>query len=453
MVESWCFASGILLPRKIRELGHTFVLAAKDPDFYSKYAPPGEKEHPVVALADEIIVCDTNDTGALKDVCGELRGRRSVDGVISSCDYYLKTAATVAEALGLPFNPVNAIDAAINKFFMRVAHREKGLPSPRFALAKSEDDAAAAAREVGLHERGKAVVKPADMNSSAMVRKVDSIEKMKEAISSILAVSHNSRGQERFRGALVEEFLTGEEFSLECCAYKGNIHVLGITDKNLGGRDGVVETGHMFPADISESDARNLVRFMAEALRAIDYTDGVAHAEVRLTPHGPRVIEINPRIGGNYISELVERVKGVNPLTQMIQIALGEEPDCLDKNTGVKSAAVRFIIPKSPGTLLGFHGESETAKSPGVVRYSLSPAGTKVKTPDDNDCYLGYVLTEDREGLRAGKLASEAVNLLTPRISDRFEIKGLKDEALRSVSTITSPHHKQPVDSKSASVQ
>jgi argininosuccinate lyase len=417
MIESWCFASGILLPRRIRELGHTFILVTKDPDFYSKYTPPGEKQHPVVALADDVVVCDTNDMNMLMDTCGKLCGRRTVDGVITSCDYYLKTAATVADALGLPSNPVKALDASTNKYLMRVAHREKGLPSPRFVLAKREDDAAEAAQEVGLREHGKAVVKPADMNASTLVQKVESIDEMKAAISAVLVVSQNSRGQERFKGALVEEFLPGEEFSLECCAWKGNIRILGITDKKLGGRDGVVETGHMFPADIPESGARSLEHCVTEALKAIDYTDGVAHVEARLTPQGPRIIEINPRIGGNYISELVERVKGVNPLTQMIQIALGEEPDCLDKNTGVKSAAVTFIIPKNTGTLVGFHGEPEMAASLGVVRYSLSMTGTNVVSPDDNDCYLGYILTEDREGLGAGEMASNAVDRLIPSVS------------------------------------
>jgi argininosuccinate lyase len=173
----------------------------------------------------------------------------------------------------------------------------------------------------------------------------------------------------------------------------------------------------MFPADISESEAQSIRHHVTEALEAIDYTDGSAHVEVRLTPQGPRIIEINPRIGGNYISELVERVKGVNPLTQMVQIALGEEPDSADKNTGVKSAAVAFLVPKSAGKLIGFRNESGMAKSPGVVRHSLSEIGTLVADPNDNDCYLGYVITEDREGLKAGNMASGALELLTPLVS------------------------------------
>jgi argininosuccinate lyase len=172
MIESWCFASGILLPRKIHELGHTYILVTKDPDFYSKYAPPGEKQHPVVALAGEVRICDTNNIDTLIETCKKLHEQRAIDGVITSCDYYLKTTAMVADTLGLPSNPVKALDASTNKYFMRVAHREKGLPSPRFVLAKSEEDAGGAAEEVGLQEHGKAVVKPTDMNASTLVQKV-----------------------------------------------------------------------------------------------------------------------------------------------------------------------------------------------------------------------------------------------------------------------------------------
>jgi hypothetical protein len=46
------------------------------------------------------------------------------------------------------------------------------------------------------------------------------------------------------------------------------------------------------------------------------------------------------------------------------------------------------------------------------------------------------------------------ISIFTDRLSlkilfsYRFEIKGLKGEALKPVLTITLPHHKQPVDSE-----
>ena len=414
MIESWCFASGILLPRKIRELGHNFVLVTRSPGFYSDYAPENE-EHPVVALADEIVTCDTNDIAELIRVCGSLRDRRAVDGVLSSCDYYIKAVAEVANALKLPSSPVEAVSAALNKYLMRKTLQEKGVPTPRFFLARSELDAPEAAEQVGFP----LIVKPADMNGSALVQKSNDLQTLKKGIALINASSVNTRNQTRFPGALVEEYLPGEEFSVECCSFGGKVHVLGITDKKLGGRDGVVESGHMFPADISRQDAVGIEKHVTDALEAVGYVNGVAHVEVRLTPRGPRIVEINPRIGGNYISDLVERVTGVSPLTQMVQVALGESPDLPGSIPPAKrpeSAAVAFVLPSGPGILAGYDGRNQTERSPGVVDCVLAPVGKKASAPEDNDCYLGHVICVDPNGLRAGEMADTALSHLKPRI-------------------------------------
>lgn len=343
-----------------------------------------------------------------------LSARRSIDGVLSSCDYYLKEVAAVAQLLNLPSSPLSALESSTNKYLMRVAHKERGLPTPHFMLAESVDDAVKAADLVGVYAQGRAIVKPADMNGSALVHKVESVEEMQKAIASVLAVSHNSRNQKRFHGALVEEFLPGEEFSVECCAYKGHIHILGITDKKLSGRDNVVEAGHMFPADVPVESEQALRQHVTEALKAIGYSYGVAHVEARLTPAGPRIIEINPRIGGNYISELIERVTGVSPLSQMIQVALGEKPEFDGAGTRAQSAAVAFCIPEKSGTLVSFSGQAQMSSSPGVVRHSLISAGSTVSDPQDNDCYLGYVVTEDYQGKNAGAMAASALEYLKP---------------------------------------
>lgn len=412
MIESWCFASGMLLPRKIREMGHGFVLVTRDPEFYHRYVPSGER-HPVVALADDVVVCDTNNLSALTDACREVCGGFRPDGVITSCDYYIGAAAEVAANIGLPSAPPRAVSRAVNKYLMRCAHREAELPTPRFFLALAADDAAAAAATTGLP----AVVKPADMNGSTLVRKVESVEELREAIAAVLALPENSRGQKRFEGALVEEFLQGEEFSAECAVRNGRVHVLGMTDKQLGGRCTVVEAGHMFPARIPEETERCAADFVEAALLGIGYDNGVAHVEFRVTPKGPRIIEINPRIGGNYISELVERVTGVSPLTQMVQLAIGEAPDLAAEGTErPRSAAVAFVLPERAGILSGWDGEEDMASSPGVVRSFLAPAGTAATNPDDNDCYLGYVIAQDMHARNAGDLASRAVRALRPRI-------------------------------------
>lgn len=399
------------MPRKIRALGHKYVLLTSSPDFYSAFAPEGE-EHPVTDLADEVVTCDTNDLGELIGACAAVKRRRAVDGVLSSCDYYLKAVAEVAAALNLPSSPVAAVTAATNKFLMRRALKEKGVPGPRFFLARSAAEAAAAAEEAGFP----LIVKPADMNGSELVQKVNDPDALVKAVEMVNATAVNTRNQARFPGALIEEYLPGEEFSVECCIFDGDVFVLGITDKKLGGRDKVVEVGHMFPADIHPEEASALKNHVKEALLAIGYSNGVAHVEARLTPQGPRIIEINARIGGNYISDLVERVTGISPLTQMIQIALGQPPDLPERlsNQGPESAAIAFVLPLESGILKGYDGEDEMKNSPGVVSGVLASAGKKVASPNNNDCYLGHVICVDNKGLRAGCLAAQALSRLTP---------------------------------------
>lgn len=414
MIESWCFASGILLPRKIRELGHRFILATDDPDFYNRYSPDGGL-HPVVALADRVLRCDTRDEASFLSLCEGLFRDEAISGVISSCDYYLPLVAAVAERFRLPSSPAKVLASMTDKHLMRQALRRKGLPGPSSFLALSEEDAEAAAGATGLP----AIVKPRDMSGSTLVRKVHSVDQMRRAIGAVLSHPANPRGRKRAEGALVESYLSGEEFSVECCARRGDVFLSGITDKRLGGEGGFVERGHMFPADLPAESARAIGVHAAEALSAMGYVEGTAHVEIRMTPSGPRVIEMNPRIGGNYISELVERVTGLSPLTQMVEVALGEEPREAVEAERPKSAAVAFLLPSSEGTLVGFRGEAEAKASPGVVRCSLAAPGTEALRPDDNDCYLGHVLAEDREGPGAGRMAEEALSRLTALIRPR----------------------------------
>ncbi|MDR1656942.1 MAG: ATP-grasp domain-containing protein [Deltaproteobacteria bacterium] len=206
-----------------------------------------------------------------------------------------------------------------------------------------------------------------------------------------------------------------------CIVLNSRHFYCGVTDQKLGGCDNVVEFGHMFPADIEPDTASALIKHVTDALTAIGYSNGVAHVEVRLTPQGWRLIEINPRIGGNYISKLVESVTGISPLTQMIQIALGEAPAIPGKNHDLKrpqSAAVAYVLPSQPGFLSGHDGRQEMECLPGILQYHLGPAGKVVSPPDDNDCYLGYVICVDSEGLGAGRMASKALSFLKPQIDE-----------------------------------
>ena len=154
-----------------------------------------------------------------------------------------------------------------------------------------------------------------------------------------------------------------------------------------------------------------MTRLVRDALEAVGHDHGLSHTEVKLTPNGPRIVEINPRLGGNYIAELVERVTGIDLLAAQIDLALGRRPDFAGRPTGIRSAAIKFLIPPRAGRVSNVRGEATLDTDPHVVRWSLNKiAGTDVRAPVDNACYVGHVVAVDRNALGARQHAERALS-------------------------------------------
>lgn len=411
MVESWVQSTGLRLPPLIRELGHDYVLFTRDPALYpDTVAGP----HPVVRDAVEVVVVDTNDRQALTSAVIGLACRRHIEGVLTTCDYYLETAAALAAMLGLPGAPPEVMRLATRKDEVRAALRRAGLPGPRFAVARSWEEALAAAGEVGFP----LVAKPVDLNSGTSVRRVDCEAELKDAFWDIVGIERNTRGQELARVVLLEELLRGDEVSVEAVTADGVTTIVGITDKSVAGPPSFVESGHVFPARLPAGAAREVEDHVRQALAAIGYSHGLSHTEVMLTADGPRIVEINPRQGGGYIFDLVHLVTGTNPLEVLVDLALGRPMPASGPAPGAPTnAAVAFVMSPVDGTVVGVDGLGALDADPSVHRWELDAPG-RVQRPRDNNARLGYVMTVDPDGDQAAERAASAVRSLRLHLPD-----------------------------------
>lgn len=393
VVESWVGSMGRLLPRAIREGGNEFTFLTRDLHHYLRSAPEGTA-HPLLG-ARNVITADTNDTEALTAEVERLHAVLGFDGVITSCDYYLPTVARIADRLGLPGPGPEAVENACRKDATRRVLADAGLPGPRFALHEEWADLARAAREIGYP----LVVKPVDLCAGMYVRRVDDEAQLAEAVRALSEFPVNARGQRREPAVLLEELLDGPEVSVETVSYAGAVHVVGVTDKSIGGAPAFIETGHMFPADLTSADTEAAEQTTLAALKALGLTDGVvAHTEIKLTSAGPRVVEVNPRPAGNRITELVRHVTGIDLAAAFVDVALGRRPDLRRTDTGLRSAAIGFLVPERTGTLeaLGQLPDGED-----VLEVQLAEPGKAVKAAGSNNEYLGHVMAGDPDGLGA----------------------------------------------------
>ncbi|WP_437013423.1 ATP-grasp domain-containing protein [Streptomyces sp. enrichment culture] len=392
MVESWVGSMSRLLPRAIRESGHAFTFLTRDLHHYLRSAPEGTA-HPLLG-ARHVITADTNDPGALLPQVERLHAVLGFDGVLTSCDYYLPTVAAVAERLGLPGPSARGVRDACRKDATRRVLADAGVPGPRFAVHEEWAELARAAREIGYP----LVVKPVDLCAGMYVRRVDDEGQLAHAVRALAGFPVNARGQRRVPAVLLEELLDGPEVSVETVSHAGAVQVVGVTDKSVGGAPAFVETGHMFPAALPAAQAEAAEQTALAALKALGLTEGVvAHTEIKLTATGPRVVEVNPRPAGNRITELIRHVTGIDLAAAFVDVSLGRAPDLRRTDTGLRSAAVGFLVPDRAGTLEALDG-SRLRSLPDVLEVQLAEPGRQVKAAGSNNEYLGHVMAGDAGG-------------------------------------------------------
>lgn len=247
------------------------------------------------------------------------------------------TVNTLANALGLPGNPPETAVIATNKYDMRRAFQEAGIPVPAFAKVSAGDDLAPLRRM-----RLPIIVKPTDRSGSRGIMKLTSFDGLEEAVRSSAAVSFEKK-------AIVEEYIEGDEFSCECISQNGKHHFLTITRKFTTGAPHFIETGHLQPPGLDADTCERVKKQIFQALDALHVTCGASHSEFKILPDTGeiRIIEIGARMAGDCIgSDLVYNSTGMDFVRMTLEAALGE-PISLTTTSEPCTTAIRFIFNQS----------------------------------------------------------------------------------------------------------
>ena len=278
---------------------------------------------------------DTVETGPLVAAARALDP--PPDGVLSWDEARVLQVAGIAAALGLPGGDPAAVLRCRDKRQTRQALDAAGVPQPRWAAASTVDEALAAADRIGYP----VVVKPRAMAASLGVVRVDGPGELAGRFG--FARDITLPGAWRYAEVLVEELLTGPEISVDCAVHRGRVHPLCLARKEVGYPPYFEEVGHVVDAADPLLSDPELLAVVQDAHTALGYADGVTHTELKLTPAGPALVEVNARLGGDLIPYLGLRASGVDPAAAAAAVACGRPPVLAADRKLV--AAVRFFYP------------------------------------------------------------------------------------------------------------
>ena len=326
---------------RAKELGVRTVVI-DGPDSWSKQMVDEGVIERYVGL--DMTDADTVFERCLKEIQKVKRDFGELDGVCSFSEMAMPLVARLAEKMGLPGNSPDAVDAARDKFATRTKMMEQGLPTPRNYLIQATDQVEAAAKEVGFP----AVIKPIFGAASIGVVRVDSIEELKKSYARVVKELSSARivagaleqGDEEGDGnagscekgnasswirtdIMMEEYLDGPEVDVDLVFSEGSAVYGAVTDNWPTVEPYFNETGSNSPSILPSEQQRELLNLAVNSVQALGFNSGVFHVECKYTSRGPRLIEVNCRMGGGPVRTMNHLVWGVDLVEEQLLCTAG----------------------------------------------------------------------------------------------------------------------------------
>lgn len=279
-----------------------------------------------------------------------LRGQ-SFDGIVTLYDELLPTVSNVARHHGLVGLKPDAAAAALHKDLMRLRLRDSNVPMPSFSTCRTLEEAIHAVERIRLP----VIVKPTNQAGSIGVTTVSQWSDLEVAFTAAWNWSLPSGS------VLVESMLEGTEVSVESVVVGAQVLPVCVNHMDVVGSNRH-EIGEAVP--YSSGHDQSLHRITAEIHGALGIENAVTTTEFILTSGGPFLIEINARVAGALVPELVLLASGLNLYDVAFDLAIGQEP-ILTCHWN-RAAAVRFLT-SEPGRVSRVDGLHEALSSDGVV--------------------------------------------------------------------------------------
>jgi len=264
------------------------------------------------AYADEFYKVSVLDVDAIENLARD----QKVDFLITVCaDQVLQVVAEVSERLNLPcYIDFETAENVSKKSYMKTIFAQNGIPTSQFVIMDKLDI------EKTKHLHYPLIVKPVDAYSSRGVTKVTSPEDLQAAFDIAINIS-------RSKNAIVEEFVEGDEVTVDAYIENGKAHILCLTNLYKIGEDGkFIINRSRIPAKIPFI----VIAKIQDAAQKIADAFGLENTPmlIQLITDGNdiAVVEFCARTGGGIKFLMIKKTSGFDVVKAVVDLTLGETP-------------------------------------------------------------------------------------------------------------------------------
>lgn len=358
-----------------------------------------QKNRTLVEAADQVIEVNINDYNALYSVAVQLDHEKKIDGMITFREFSSEPTAKVIEKLELYGLSFDIVEACNDKFKTKANLENQGVLSAKYKLCSTLEEVADFFKVIAAP----IIIKPLKMQGSLGVFKITKEEEIHLFFERCKTAGNDAV-------VLAEEFIEGQEISLEVMVCNGKVYVLGVTEKLLFPGT-FVERGHTTSYETEVIDAEDFQSIAENIVKAANVFFGAMFIEGFVTPKGFYCSEIHTRYGGDQISTITELGNKYDLITPIFSELMGEVVEVVP--TGEREIAGSRFISAKPGKIVNIEGVEEIKQMEGVHSIDLyCQVGSVVNELVWNRDRLGCVVAkaQSREALES--IFNEVFNVL-----------------------------------------
>jgi biotin carboxylase len=237
-----------------------------------------------------------------------------IDRIVALDEFDLENAAYLREHLRIPGMGLTTIRYFRDKLAMRGKAQESGVPVPEFIHVLNHQ----ALNDFMARVKPPWLLKPRSQASGIGMKKINEPHELWPYLDQLGDAQSNY---------LLEQFVTGDVFHIDSIVSERQVvfaeaHAYGTPPLNTS-HDGGVFTTRTLPRDSAEAKA--LYRLNREVIESLGLVRGVTHTEfLRAREDGKfYFLEIAARVGGAYITDVVEAATGINLWREWARLEVG----------------------------------------------------------------------------------------------------------------------------------
>lgn len=197
-----------------------------------------------------------------------------------------KISSKIADIHGLNYNSIETVLATTDKYIMRDILISSNLNEPKVYQFNKESNIKKIEIEYPI------IVKPTVSSASRGVTKVENFNELNKAIKRAYLVSKNNQN------IIFEEFIEGDQYSIETISDNGKHYILGIVKEYLSDSPYFMERFNVIDQKFNNLIFNKIQIFVKELLNILNVKYGPCHIEVKIDNKlNIRLIEIASRSG------------------------------------------------------------------------------------------------------------------------------------------------------------